>query len=236
MAISARKGGRGPSGIAKVKVLPDKGKVGVKFAPNQERDDLPAKVVLPLDNCPAWVRSGDFKVGLSADLTRMTFITPLEGLAQAKFIGFGRREDGSMWIDTVQSKWSDFDVFRAYFEIVQPKEWEGMRVAHRFRFYLEQDPEQPTTTRISKDPDRSDYAKVLKQFLDYTGAADKPILWTADPQILLEEIEKRALRGRPVTLTLRDGWVVDINPVLGTAASDAGGEDLEAEFDDEFDF
>jgi hypothetical protein len=201
--------GSSPTLIAKLQVSREKGKVKITYFDTSE------SVILPLENCPSNICSGEkMMVKLSGDGKRMFSVYPADGMFKLTCTRLSHKDGEEPAPRTQEGKWGTYQSFIAITEIVDG-DYKGMTIPYFLRYnFGEFFQDGKSIVGITKMGSKSIHSPKLEEFLMVTGAnmnssgVDAPITYKDN---VLPAIEKRIQAHKKVfTGVLKDGWILTL--------------------------
>ena len=202
---------KGPRGIAKVQLNQAKTKVRVTMVDEDEKKHI---YELDADDCPTYVQSGEFKVSLNSDQTKMYGMYPANGMLKVKVNKFLSEEDKPPAPRTEDvPKRGDYNAYSyEYFTVlleVVTEKYVGMIIPLRLRYHFTGNLEEIKGKDVEVtwyDKPGSKYTGMVIDFCEATGVWNSgPMKWKAN---ILPVMQKRILsQGIAFPIVLKDGWV-----------------------------
>jgi len=191
--------GRGPQGIAKVQVSPDRQLVKINFKEGGEH-------VLKMKECQKGTRPGIWYIGLNMSKDKMYSIRPVDGMFTGKTLKFASPKDKPP--TPKEDNFGDLR-FTVILEITDGSKARGMQVplTLKYWFYEEMDEQGRKVVGLEQHP-KSKYWPIFEGYIIASGADERPLPYKDNILPMLETVILRA--DRSFKFTMQDGWVNSI--------------------------
>ena len=227
---------RGPRGIGQIQINKAKTKVKITLLDDEDKKHI---YTLDIDDCPTYVKPGEFSVSLNSDHDKLYGMYPANGMVKVKLNRFLSEEDKppSPRTQEVPKRGEynaySYEYFTVLLEIVD-KKYKEMLVPLRLRYHFTGGLEEikgKEKNVVMYDKPASKYTQMVIDFCDATGVWDTGAMpWKAN---ILPMMQKRIVSAdKEFPIVLKDGWV---NTIFSDLEYEPDEETLDEEETDDFD-
>lgn len=215
------------SGLANVR----KSKDGQKFqvvlkVKTSDGEVKTEQYVLNAKDCPAYLKSGDWRVRMKQDGSKLYSAIPADAIVKVRFHDIAHKQDEEPTPSVQRTKFGDVIQFTLIVKVIDG-EFKDVEIPIFLNYHFTP-VDDGSKQVVGYSHPKSKYTALLMETLDALGVwSDEfgPMQWSDN---ILPKLKKRAMKagsdGVAAQIILSDGWVAKVK-ALGVASSDDESEE-----------